>query len=452
MWFRINQMPWDKKKVKDKWQVVNSDTGDVKGTHDTESEADDQLAALYIHANPEEESKMEKNIFIPIRKIDAKRHEVWGWGAVEEPDAADEILDYATTKPNVLAWSGRAEKRSGGKSLGNVRSMHQPIATGKLIELRPDDIAKGFYVGAQIVDDDEWKKVEMGVYTGFSIGGNYEKRWADMQHPGKIRYTAQPTELSIVDAPCIPSATFEMVKAEGISKQSFTPGNGKNMIKVVGGYDDERQRLQNSLATAFPYEPQINGIPPIGGRYWIDDWTDDCVYAGGDGKYYKIPYTPEGDKFTFGIPVEVTRKTVYEPIEPSVAELPEVAKVAEAKPLQKQIPGAPEPIADMPLDSAVGPSFNVEQMGNPSVSMEITQNQTPAQDVLAEHAVQSEDLTKYFDAWLPKIGALIKSEVAKAVAEVTLNLSKTTNPAPARSILVKRHEIKNPIKVVRKES
>ena len=184
------------------------------------------------------------NMFIPITKINAERREVWGWGAIEEPDNSDEILDYMSSKPLFMDWSNKAQKRSGGKSFGNVRSMHQNVAAGKLIALKADDVNKGFYVGAKIVDDNEWKKVEQGVYTGFSIGGSYAKRWSDFQNPGKIRYTAKPAELSIVDSPCIPSATFQMVKADGVTvTRSFKPTLGTNlisvvrdnMIKVVGG-------------------------------------------------------------------------------------------------------------------------------------------------------------------------------------------------------------------------
>ena len=173
------------------------------------------------------------NLFIPITKIDAKRREVWGYGAIEERDNSDEILDYQSSKPLFLDWSQKAQKRSGGKSKGNVRAMHQPIAAGKLIDMQADDVRKGFFVGAKIVDENEWKKVESGVYTGFSVGGSYVKRWSDYQNPGAIRYTAKPTELSIVDAPCIPSATFEMVKADGISRLGFKPALGRNLIKVI---------------------------------------------------------------------------------------------------------------------------------------------------------------------------------------------------------------------------
>ena len=47
-----------------------------------------------------------------------------------------------------------------------------------------------------------------------SQGGAYHKRWKD-EAPGLQRYTANPSEVSLVDLPCLPDATFQMVKAVG---------------------------------------------------------------------------------------------------------------------------------------------------------------------------------------------------------------------------------------------
>lgn len=194
---------------------------------------------------------MEQNLFIPITKIDAERREVWGWGAVEERDNSDEIMDYNSSKPLWMEWSQKAQKRSGGKSLGNLRAMHQPIAAGKLIDLRPDDNKKGFFVGARIVDDNEWKKVQQGVYTGFSVGGSYQRRWMDYNQPGVTRYTAKPSEISIVDSPCIPSATFEVIKADGVKeRRHFKPGNSGQPMVLVKWDEQEHPRANDGKFTS----------------------------------------------------------------------------------------------------------------------------------------------------------------------------------------------------------
>lgn len=152
------------------------------------------------------------NLFVQLRKVDAKERIVYGTAVVEEVDRAGEIFDYATSKPNFEKWSEGIAKSTDGKSLGNVRAMHGNVAAGKLVDIGFDDARKAIDVAAKIVDDNEWKKVEEGVYTGFSIGGKYSKRWADGANK---RYTAVPAEVSLVDLPCGPSAQFSMIKADG---------------------------------------------------------------------------------------------------------------------------------------------------------------------------------------------------------------------------------------------
>lgn len=167
-------------------------------------------------------------MFIPLMKAVAAQRLVSGY-LDETPDRAGEIMDYATAKGAFQDWSAGMEKASGGKSLGNIRGQHANIAAGKLVDITFDDMAKAIHVTAKIVDDNEWRKVEEGVYTGFSPGGKYAKRWADAPHH---RYTPLVKELSIVDIPCKPESTFTMVKADGAEEEvefvlakAYEPGN-----------------------------------------------------------------------------------------------------------------------------------------------------------------------------------------------------------------------------------
>lgn len=158
---------------------------------------------------------MDLQLFIPITKIDVAQRLVFGTIAEEIPDHADEIMDYASAKPMFEAWSQEIEKASHGRSVGNLRAMHGSVAAGKLDQIHFDDDARRIATVAKVVDDAEWKKVLEGVYTGFSMGGRYVQRWPDPENPSLTRYTPQPMEVSLVDHPCIPSATFEVVKADG---------------------------------------------------------------------------------------------------------------------------------------------------------------------------------------------------------------------------------------------
>ena len=152
------------------------------------------------------------NLFAQIAKIDESKHEVWGVATAEIVDKEGEIFDYDSSKPYFKRWSDEISKATAGKSLGNVREMHEPSAVGKLVAIAFDDDLKQIRVGARIVDSVAWQKCMLGVYTGFSIGGAYVKAWKDGEY---VRFTASPVEISVVDNPCLPGAHFTAVKADG---------------------------------------------------------------------------------------------------------------------------------------------------------------------------------------------------------------------------------------------
>ena len=157
-------------------------------------------------------------MFIPITKIDVEQRLVYGVATAETPDRAGEICDYVSTKPYFQAWSAEAAKNTGGKSLGNVRAMHGNVAAGKVTAIDFNDAEKKIEVASKIVDDKEWEKVLEGVYTGYSQGGRYVRRWTEDSDGGLTRFTAEPSEISLVDLPCLPEATFSIVKANGATE------------------------------------------------------------------------------------------------------------------------------------------------------------------------------------------------------------------------------------------
>lgn len=163
------------------------------------------------------------SVFFRLAKVDAAQRVVYGVAADESVDAVKEIFDYKTSKPFFEKWSGKIEKATDGKSLGNVRAMHGKVAAGKLEQINFDDDTQQIGIAAKIVDDNEWAKVEDGVYTGFSVGGSYVKKWKDGD---ATRYTCNPCEISLVDLPCIPTAMFTAVKADGGElRKYFQPGS-----------------------------------------------------------------------------------------------------------------------------------------------------------------------------------------------------------------------------------
>jgi hypothetical protein len=64
-------MPFGKRKQGNKFQVVNTETGDVKGTHDTEADADKQLAALHANDADKDTGKALADMDIRTKAVNA---------------------------------------------------------------------------------------------------------------------------------------------------------------------------------------------------------------------------------------------------------------------------------------------------------------------------------------------------------------------------------------------
>jgi hypothetical protein len=185
-------------------------------------------------------------MFIPITKVDAVQRLVYGLATAEVEDRAGEICDYASTRPLYEKWSEEIAKSSGGKSLGNLRAMHGPVAAGKVTHIHFNDADKQIEICAKVIDDAEWAKVAEGVYTGFSQGGAYVRRWTDEN--GLTRYTADPREISLVDLPCLPQARFEMIKADG-TRELRRFGKGLDALVQLTSLAEELEDLQKEIVS-----------------------------------------------------------------------------------------------------------------------------------------------------------------------------------------------------------
>ena len=158
-------------------------------------------------------------LYAQLTKVDVAAKRAFGVITSEVPDRSNEICDYETSKPHFVEWSASIAKATDGKSLGNVREMHNKQAVGRVVNIDFDDAQKTIAVEAEIVDSSTWEKIEKGVLTGFSIGGRYIKRWPDTSNPVLKRYTCEPSEVSVVDFPANKDAFFDVVKADGVVEQ-----------------------------------------------------------------------------------------------------------------------------------------------------------------------------------------------------------------------------------------
>jgi hypothetical protein len=151
--------------------------------------------------------------------------------AGEEPDFEGEILDYKSSKPNFQAWNENASKLTGGKSVGNLRGQHNPkVAAGKFVAMNYDDKNLSIPCVAKVIDPVEQDKVREGVYTSFSVGAHYARKWKDGKY---VRWTADPFEGSLVDFGAIPMTRgFTYRAADGTEEERAFDGGRRQLRKA----------------------------------------------------------------------------------------------------------------------------------------------------------------------------------------------------------------------------
>jgi hypothetical protein len=185
--------------------------------------------------------------FVPfdIEKIDKKERMVYGWASTECMDGQGEVVELAAIEealPDYKKWS-------------NIREMHQPSAVGIAPEVEIKE--KGLWVGAKIIDDSAWKKVEEGVYKGFSIGGKalqkvakfIEKLKLSVPHITKLKLI----EISLVDRPANPECVFQLVKYLERDNTSTTSEKEEGGITLKGVF----AQLHKLLGGAQKYTAEV---------------------------------------------------------------------------------------------------------------------------------------------------------------------------------------------------
>jgi len=145
-------------------------------------------------------------MFCDFQKMDEEKRMVYGYATNDMLDSQGEITEMDATAKAVEDYS----------KWRNIRVMHKPdpVGTAPVIEMRK----AGLWIGAEIVDDDAWNKVKKGVYKGFSIGGRKLRVVQEFSDTLKKNITRIKeyllTEISLVDRPANPSATFSFIKRE----------------------------------------------------------------------------------------------------------------------------------------------------------------------------------------------------------------------------------------------
>jgi Zn finger protein HypA/HybF involved in hydrogenase expression len=169
------------------------------------------------------------SLVMPISKIDQEKRIVSGWATT---DAIDKQGDIVTAEASAEAFD---------KFRGNVRESHTPLAVGKVLSFKQDKyydkeknkFQNGVYVDVYISKgaQDTWYKINEGILSGFSIGGNINKSQdmydEEMDKTVRVIKEYELSELSLVDNPANPNANVVSVQ------------------KFMGGETIEKNYLEN---------------------------------------------------------------------------------------------------------------------------------------------------------------------------------------------------------------
>lgn len=171
-------------------------------------------------------------MFAPISKIDEEKRMVYGYATTPALDSQKEIVDLAASFEAVDEW----------KEWANIKEMHRPETAAGIAPIIEKHAGVGVYIGAEIVDDQAWRKCQKKVYKGFSIGGKVIAR------EGNRITKYRMTEISLVDRPANPDAIFM------VAKRDDTNASAK---EAVGGDSMEKNE---TLST--PAAGEATGTPP----------------------------------------------------------------------------------------------------------------------------------------------------------------------------------------------
>lgn len=163
---------------------------------------------------------------------------VYGHASSEAVDADGEIVKasaMSAAMPDYLKF-------------GAVREMHQSVAAGTAIEMEVKTDGRTWF-GAHVVDPIAVKKVYAKVYKGFSIGGRVTSR--DTENPKMITGLTL-NEISLVDRPANPEATFALFKADGIPAPAEKTAEDDDVEKARSGKDKLPTKVGETTMTPIP--------------------------------------------------------------------------------------------------------------------------------------------------------------------------------------------------------
>lgn len=174
-----------------------------------------------------------KRLYAEIAKTEAQEDgtiKVYGYASSGAEDSDGETITSDAMKTALPDYM----------KFGAVREMHDAKkAAGTAIEAEVQEDGRTWF-GAHVVDPVAVKKVETGVYKGFSIGGKVTGR-DDLNK--KLIKSIKLVEVSLVDRPANPEAVFTMFKAETVDGQPGDEGEAAEKNDDPGAGEDLKKGM-----------------------------------------------------------------------------------------------------------------------------------------------------------------------------------------------------------------
>jgi phage head maturation protease len=177
---------------------------------------------------------------------------VWGYASSSAVDSDGETVTAEAMKAAIPDYM----------KFGAVREMHQAKAAGTAIEAEVQEDGRTYF-GAHIVDSEAVKKVNAGVYKGFSIGGKVTGR----DELKKTTVTGlKLVEVSLVDRPANPEAMITIVKIEDAEDHDLKKYAGESISdtrRAASALDDIYYLFLKESQEAEDYPDQVAALKSV---------------------------------------------------------------------------------------------------------------------------------------------------------------------------------------------
>lgn len=228
---------------------------DGKSKKKAEESAFAQANAVAGPNSKEKAMPSEFKKFVRLTKVDETTHTVLGIVTSEVLDKDDEIADYEASKKAFQVWSNdfitKTTAAGQDPSLGNIRLMHGLEIAGKATKIDFRDSEKQIWLETTPVDDRVWKLIKGGFITGYSMGGAYA--WTKPEGNGR-RFGPEIAEVSYVDNPCNPDASFAYVKNDkSVEMRKFAnPATASDDLRELLQKKEEHAAVHTGEAVLTP--------------------------------------------------------------------------------------------------------------------------------------------------------------------------------------------------------